>query len=323
MATYTITSVQDLIDLTLLSGKFAGVLWKDNLFNLTADLDLTGVDVDGDGKGWLPIGYWGSGAFFNGAFDGQGHTISNMTINRPDNDNGVGLFGAIDPDSDGAAWDHDQVKNLALVDINIIGGISTGGLVGVILATGIAHGYSINNCYVTGVVQGVRRVGGFVGYSNNGYFLNCYTEVAVDCPNSQCEIGGFIGYDTIGSDCVNCYSMGAVTVSAPVTEDTNVGGFVGKAADVYATNTFFDTQTSGKDTDGTNGDAVGKITAEMKQETTFTNWDFTNNWWITAGSTYPLLRVFGGAPEEGPDLLLMARSGSCRGVLRGANRGSV
>ena len=48
MAIYTIDTTQDLIDLSLLSGKFEGIIWRDNLFNLTTDLDLTGVDPLGD-----------------------------------------------------------------------------------------------------------------------------------------------------------------------------------------------------------------------------------------------------------------------------------
>lgn len=303
MATYTIDSVQDLIDLTLLSGKFAGVLWKDNTFNLTADLDLTGVDPQEDGKGWWPIGMWGPATFFNGSFDGQGHTISNMTINRPTLEN-AGFFGAIDVDANGASGAYDPVKNLQLTNIDVIGDTYVAGLIGNILGAGIAAGYSVNNCHVSGVIATGRVGGGIVAGSNNGYFLNCSSDVDITVTTSsgRAAVGGFIGYDTIGTDCVNCYSKGTVTHANPedANGDTHLGGFVGEAdgpppgvPSDSSTNSFWDV-TLGLATDGLYGNAVGKTTAQMKKEATYTNWDFDDIWWINEDSEYPQLRVFGG-----------------------------
>ena len=469
MATYTIDSVQDLIDLTLLSGKFAGVLWKDNLFNLTADLDLTGVDPAGDGKGWWPIGDWDLGDWFNGFFDGQGHTISNMTINRPAR-NHVGLFGSIDPVSgkDVDTWDNgaategdgskvlitqegrfdstragmiatinwndvtysdgeytvlasaddnsilvdlafagniasgvsgkvgkestltnNPIKNLGLIDVNIAGKSSVGGMIGSCLGFNILAGFPVKNCYVTGTIDAAGSVvGGFIGSSNNGYFLDCYTnvDIIVTSTDGRCSLGSFVGMDSINTDCVNCYGVGSLTHIGTNNHNTYIGGLCGElnydvvdynadcavsqgaggkvlitkagifdeaaagmiatvewgveagsenytdgwfnvlasddndsvlidvdyvsdiASDVdvdiedpsnaaYATDSFWDKETTGLDVDGRgDGDAVGKTTVEMKQEATFTNWDFTNDWWITEDETYPALRVFGGVP---------------------------
>jgi hypothetical protein len=292
-ASYTIDSVSDLNDLTNLSGKFNGIIYANNTFTLTTDLDLTGADPAGDGKGWKPIGTWASGEFFCGYFDGDGYTISNMTINRP-TENYQGLFGAIDEDMDGAETLDSPIKNLAVIDANVIGASSVGIMVGSTLGSGIATDVPIKNCYVTGYASGTDNcyLGGFVGFSNNGYFLNCYADVTVSTIFSDCQMGGFLGYDTIGTDCVNCYSVGLVNNSGPVTGDTEVGGFIGKCAATYATDCFWDTQTSGIETDGTGGDATGKTTSQMKTEGTFTNWDFTNEWSMPADS-YPELRVFG------------------------------
>lgn len=468
MATYTIDNVQDLIDLTLLSGKFEGILWKDNLFNLTTDLDLTGVDVDGDGKGWLPIGDADTGDYFNGFFDGQGHTISNMTIDRP-NRTHVGFFGAIDSVSgadintcdNGAATNDDgsvkitqegrfddsrvgmqanidwndaeylngwylvtavaedtnsitidlaytgdiangivvsvgqdstltnnPIKNLGLIDIDITGKSLVGGMLGSCLAFGISKGFPVKNCYVTGTINSTRATGGFIGSCNNGYFLDCYADVDIvlTSSNGYCELGSFVGQAAIGTDCVNCYGMGLLTHIGTNNHNTYIGGLAGKvyctivdedsdcaveegaegkvlirkagkfdqaapgmtaaidwgveagsgdymdgffdvldsddndtvridldyvsdiASDVdvdiedpstapYAVDSFWDKTTTGLDVDGRgDGDAIGKTTAQMKQEATFTNWDFTNDWWITEDETYPALRVFGGVP---------------------------
>lgn len=469
MATYTIDSEQDLIDFTLLSGKFAGVLWKDNLFNLTADLDLTGVDPVGDGKGWWPIGDWDMGDWFNGFFDGQGHTISNMIINRPTRDH-AGLFGAIDSvsgagvdtfddanvtDSGGKVkinqvgkfnssrvgmkvdvnWHNifyddgwydilevdasenyividlayvaniafgidgivgqnstltdNPIKNLGLVNIDVTGADSTGGMIGSCLGFGILANFPVRNCYVTGTINATRRAGGFIGTVNNGYFLNCYADVdiIVTSTNGYCSLGSFVGSDSVNLDCVNCYGIGLLTHVGINNHSTYIGGLCGKvdydvvdyngdcavtegsgskvlitkagvfdeatagmtatiewgveagsgdytdgwfnilasddndsilvdlayvsdiASDVdvdvedasavdYSTDSFWDKTTTGLDVDGRgDGDATGKLTAEMKQQATFTNWDFDNIWWITEDSTYPELSVFEANPN--------------------------
>lgn len=301
MATYTIDSVQDLIDLTLLTGKFEGATYKDNLFNLTVDLDLTDVDPLDDSTGWLPIA---NGDYFNGYFDGKGHTISNMTISRAGGSSG--LFGALDGNYDGATYANNPIKNLGLIDVNITGAARAGGMFADTFGPGLrSEGiFPIKNCYVTGTIATSRIGGGFAGGSNNGYFLDCWCDVDVTVttvgPGHYAEVGGFLGFDSPNTDCVNCYSLGAVVHANPLdaTEDTELGGFVGQADDDYATSSYWNTETSLQAADGVNGDAVGKTTAEMKLEVTYTGWDFNDTWWMTAGETYPALQVFGGMPEE-------------------------
>jgi len=297
MASFDISTKEQLCALTMRTGEFSGG-WKNNTFNLTADIDLAGVDPNEDGKGWFPIGNANPGDYFNGQFKGNGHIISNVTIDRPKR-NDCGFFGAIDVNADDAEWDHDYITDLALVDVNITGDVYVGGLLGYILGEPYSYGYCIRNCYVSGEVTTTRIGGGFAGGSNNGYFKDCYANVQVTCANSQCEIGSFLGAAHIGTRVENCYGIGLVNNTGPVTEDTNAGGFVGDGAESFSgTDCFWDKTTTGKETDGDNGVAIGKTTTEMKQEATFTNWDFTNDWWIVEGETYPILRVFGGASEE-------------------------
>ena len=65
-------------------------------------------------------------------------------------------------------------------------------------------------------------------------------------------------------------------------------------------NCFWDKEVSGKtySAGGINGVAVGKTTVEMMSQSTFTNWDFTNTWWIKEGETYPGLWNAGGYRNE-------------------------
>jgi hypothetical protein len=128
-------------------------------FVLTADIDL---DPDLPGRMILDRSVMGRNvkASFSGVFDGDGHTISHLTIVA---DRGpLGLFGALAATA--------EVKNLGLVDANI-GSLNdntnVGGLVG--LNEGV-----VTNCYCAGVVTGKDAVGGLVG-ANVGTISDCHS----------------------------------------------------------------------------------------------------------------------------------------------------
>ena len=301
---------------------------KDNLagkYYLANDIDCTDCTQDpagalyNGGAGFEPVGgeypYW-----FTGSFEGDGHTITGLKINRPAT-NLVGLFGKT-----GEA----EIKNVGMVDVDINGSGRVGGLVG------YCNSGILNNCYSTGAVSGDDYfVGGLVGF-NNGIMTNCYSTSSVSGAN---EIGGLVGYKNgILSNCystgavvssgggnagglagqatvctiTNCYSTGSVDsgggdnvgglVGATVISTyTNcystgsvdsgggyfVGGLVGYACDDEYNDDFWDTETSGQ---ATSEGGTGKTTVQMKQQATFTNWDFAIIWDITEGATYPFLR---------------------------------
>jgi len=114
-----------------------------------------------------------------------------------------------------------------------------------------------------------------------------------------------------------------VVFNGNIASNCDVDCYTGVGID-YATDSFWDTETSGLAYDGRGGgNATGKTTAQMKQAATFPTWDFTvtGEWWITEGSTYPQLRVFGGAPVPGGDSELSYNRGGARGIDLGINRG--
>jgi len=172
-----------------------------NCYNAT---HLNGVLYNG-GAGFSPI------PNFTGTFDGNFHKITGIYINRSTTDN-VGLFGAISSSKV-------KLKNVGLVDVNIIGGNSVGGLVGS-YSNGVGSSLNSSNNYVTGFVKGQTYVGGLVGFTTGGYFENNYTNVTV---NGQTQVGGFAGLFNC-SDFRNNYSLGNVTGTG-----TYVGGFIGIA----------------------------------------------------------------------------------------------
>ena len=113
-------------------------------FIQTADIDLSSYNAGSD---WEPIGSYSPYAPFTGTFDGNGKTISNLTIKRSTT-NYAGLFGF-------ARYSH--IKNVKLEKVDVTGQDNVGGLVGY-----NDNGLIINS-YATGTMTGSKYVGGLVG----------------------------------------------------------------------------------------------------------------------------------------------------------------
>src|SRR5699024_8323728 len=114
-------------------------------YKLNADIDL-GVAPYNVGEGWEPIGV--SGGSFEGSFDGNDHTISNLTINRPSTDY-IGLFGV----------NKGKLINIKITKVNVVGKDNTGGLVG----NNIENGQLINIESTDVNITGATFTGGLVG----------------------------------------------------------------------------------------------------------------------------------------------------------------
>jgi hypothetical protein len=150
--------------------------------NINAHYALV-ADIDMSGMVWstAPI------SFFNGTFDGRGHTISNLTI---EGNYYIGLFDKIMTDA--------VVTNLTIQDANIIGDRYVGALAGV----SMGH---ITNCHVTGNIKGVSFIGGLVGlvriYYGNGiptfedYVSDCTADVVLFGENNVNNIANVHYYD--------------------------------------------------------------------------------------------------------------------------------
>lgn len=230
-------------------------------FILTADIDLIGesftqavIAPDTDNTEW----YGFDGTVFTGVFDGNGKTISNLTITGLDQDY-VGLFGYVDPAG--------QIMNLGIVDANIQGRNWVGGLAG-------ENDGTITSCYVTGGVSGSDHAGGLVGENLNGTIISCYATNSVNGTINY--IGGLVGINW--GSLTYCYSTGAVSGTGD-----DIGGLVGWNNGAV-TDCFWDIQTSGKETNGGgSGGGEGKTTVEMKTLSTFTDagWDFTDTWFMS------------------------------------------
>jgi hypothetical protein len=174
------------IDLQGINGALGGN------YALGSNIDATGTSGWNGSAGFTPIGY---SAPFGGTFDGLGHTISNLKINSVTTYQG--LFGITSAVA--------MIRDVGVVDANIVGTAHIGGLVG-------NNAGTINNSYVTGSVKGTSPVGGLVG-SNTGSVSNSHASVNVIGTST---LGGLLGSNTaVISD---SYATGSVSGS------TTLGG---------------------------------------------------------------------------------------------------
>ena len=179
-----------------------------------------GANIDMNNATWTPIGKGNN--VFSGTFDGQGYTISNLSIG---NGNEMGLFGKVN----GAT-----IKNLTINNAKVL---TQGASIGVVVGSGI--GLKLENVKVTGLVQvtGNNYVGGIVGYAY-GKYTNCSVDAADgsyvqgNAPGYTCYVGGLSGWIGEGdSQIVGC-SVNNITVRALSNGDNHsygVGGLAGLA----------------------------------------------------------------------------------------------
>ena len=176
IGTYSISTKEELVQMTNMLEK--GLIASKTEFVLTNDIDLSGI-------------HWKS-TKFDGVFDGNGHTIKNLTGEN-------GLFSSAE-----------MVKNVKLENVNIS---STKNEVG-----GIAGSANITNCTITGKISSTgNNVGGVVGYNYYRYPKYCYSDVEVSGRSFVGGIAGWLNY----SSATGCVSRGEVSGTS------NVGGISG------------------------------------------------------------------------------------------------
>ena len=168
--------------------------------------------------------------------------------------------------------------------ITIVGAsYGVGGFVGGVSSFGPYFQKCYSTMNVTSTNASGNNIGGFIGsLYREAILINCFATGNVSSVGTRS--GGFLGNSMVSgstintSSIINCYSTGSVS-------GTYSGGFAGQSvATTSFSNCFWDTQTSSKSVAfgiGTNTGVLGKTTAEMKTQSTFTNsgWDFNNSIW--------------------------------------------
>ena len=270
-------------------------------FVQTADIDASATkDWDG-GAGFMPIG--NRTVHFTGQYNGKGHVIDGLTIDRPSTDY-VGLFGYLNA----ASIDSLGVTHASIVgqsDVGVIAGrlvdisklsysyatgsvygqaaymqTTVGGLVGLLYGSSISHSYAAVSVASLG-----GDVGGLVGHIYGSSIFNSYATGSVSGVD---RVGGLVG-ETEGGQITNCYASGKVVGT------DYVGGFMGDDA-ITITASYYNSETSGQNA-GIGGDDITQTvtaltTTQMQAQANFVDWDFTDTWVIYEGHTMPMLRSF-------------------------------
>ncbi len=209
-----VNTLQDLQDMnTNRAGTYA----------LSKDIDASDTANWNSGAGFVPIG--DDVGYFTGKFDGQGHVISSLMIDRP-SQNYIGLFGY----TDGATISHVGMEGGSISGSEYVGGL-----------IGIASRSTLSNAYATGAVSGKFYVGGLVGRAYEGTLSNVYATGAV---SGQSVVGGLVGYAFGGTTISNVYATGVVS------GEYDVGGLVGSAEDAMISNAYATGAVSGETTGG-------------------------------------------------------------------------
>ncbi len=212
---------------------------------LTQDIDCTESAKWDEEQGFFPVG--NKETPFTGTLEGNGHTIFNLTINRPAQSY-LGIFGATDEAS---------ITNLTLSEVNTFGlggkyvaaligkssnttlsainlmNVSVEGLVDVGTLTGYHNGsesidkISVQNAFVRGTFAG-----GLVGYLLNSTIRDAYVDNTTLA--TAYAVGGLVGAAEF-STITNSGFSGDI-VGAHAATPTAIGGLVGITLDVYIDN---------------------------------------------------------------------------------------
>lgn len=197
------------------------------------------------GRGFESIGgqyfAWGGGYEnpFNGYFNGNGHSISNLYINTVGVEkSGVGLFGSI--------VKFGQIENLNLKNVYIAA--SDGGVFGIGGICGVMkpeEGGMIKNCSVSGDIlinEYASEIGGIVGAVVNTNIFDCinYSDIKATKTENNYDgrlddTGGIAGhYYTEYDDrdrkekMKNCKNYGNIISNDESSEPANIGGIAGR-----------------------------------------------------------------------------------------------
>jgi The GLUG motif len=279
---------------------------------ISKNLDLSYVlfnDIDCNGITFNPIG--DATTPFTGSFNGNGHTISNLYI-----------YMSLSSTADAGLF---KVAKNANITNFILKNAAVSGYAPVGTVVGEAHGTQLSHISVDGSVTSFGYdyyIGGLVGYLSDGSVVKssmsaASVNAAIDYSGfgHTSYVGGLVGWIDNGSQILNSYATGSVTgghtsvgglvgvlgagtgalVSntysigkVTATQGGTPGGLVGSANPGTVVNSYYNTETSGQ---SNSAGGVGKTTAQLYQQSTYVNWDFTNIWDINDGASYPWLRL--------------------------------
>ena len=172
---------------------------------LTADIDL-------NNEPWTPIGPDRDSAY-TGTFDGQGHTVKNLSVTVNVQPGRAGLFGC--------------VKDGSIRKLTVAGSVSCtakqgwcGGIAGYAMDETIENCASLCTVSCTGIDARVGGIVGLVDYNSRTLIIrDCYNigNITGRSDNGSGDAGGICGF-YMGGKISNCYNVGEITGSGYVSK---------------------------------------------------------------------------------------------------------
>lgn len=198
------------------------------------------ADIDMDLYPWT-TGIGTTGMTFEGSYDGQGFSISNLKITSTVGDS-LGLFGKLGTSS--------VISNVRLFHSSIT---VTGS--GIAQRVGLLAGYSpgtIQDSTAEGTISvtragNVHEVGGLVGNSNNGHIDRSSSDVDISITTTNPGVsnnayigdtGGLVGFYE-GQPLTKSSASGSLNLTSYMWIE-NIGGFAGNISNANLTNTYTD-----------------------------------------------------------------------------------
>ena len=189
------------------SWTYNGVLMRDIVLPAEPIFDLNGDGINE--SNWEPF------LLFNATFDGGGHSITGVTVENETSDS-VGFISSVNASA--------IVKDLHLIDVNIIGNFRVGGISG-------DNGGLIWGCSVSGSVRAHSNdAGGIAGYcGGDGRIIGCYNEATIRA--TEGNAAGICGQLFTTQGIIACYNMGEIisdtSDSSGIAGSTYKGALVG------------------------------------------------------------------------------------------------
>ena len=254
---------------------------------LTANIDL-------NNEPWTPIGPDRDSAY-TGTFDGQGHTVKNLSVTVNGQPGRAGLFGC--------------VKDGTIRKLTVAGSVSCtanqgwcGGIAGYAMDETIENCASLCTVSCTGIDARVGGIVGLVDYNSRTLIIrDCYNigKITGRSDNGSGDAGGICGFYMNGK-ISNCYNVGEITGS----------GYVSKIAvsaynDSRPTNCYYlsDTDTDLNGTAKTaakfaNGDVLEELKAGQRDNNA-DPWADECKYLAAAGKTLPVFKGQGDKHDHG------------------------
>lgn len=302
-------------DLQGINGNLAG------LYVLGSDIDASATAGWDSGAGFAQLGNFTTA--FSGSFEGLGHTVSNLHINRPSTQ-AIGLFGVTAGASlsnfgvtgsvtggsgvgSAVGWAANSTLSGLWSSATVAGSTgATGGLVGSMFQTTLTRSFASGDVSGGAVVGGgtLGAFGGLVGFLNSGTISQSYA--TGNASTVRFQVGGLVGSVSSNGVIINSYATGNVSGTEGGALVGNNGGTIsysyaigsvsgnqglfGSNSSSNVSNVFYNADTAGTEPSFA---SRGKTATELLDPFLYIEdgWDFASVWGSPKAGGLPELRA--------------------------------